>query len=193
MLPESQGPPERDRDGLRTAPTAAERRFVLLWALAVVAVVALKPVWLTLAPLLPVCSLRATTGIPCPTCGTTRAAPRSARRPRRRRPRRQPAHDRGGPRPGRGERARPAPGALRAGPAATRQPATLAVAGVRGRGAGELGLPHRDAMSASDAPGRAAPEPTAFLSFGRHSSVIRLQSQSAQLCSTRSTVHLLPG
>jgi hypothetical protein len=74
MLPESQGPPGQDRGPFRAAPTAAERRLVLVWPLAVAAVVALKPLWLVLAPLLPACSLRATTGIPCPTCGTTRAA-----------------------------------------------------------------------------------------------------------------------
>jgi len=45
-----------------------------LWALAAAAAVAMAPLAPLLATLLPLCPLHLMTGIPCPTCGATRAA-----------------------------------------------------------------------------------------------------------------------
>ena len=51
-----------------------ERQLAVLWAVLAAAAVALRPLWLAVAPGLPGCAFRAITGIPCPTCGTTHAA-----------------------------------------------------------------------------------------------------------------------
>lgn len=72
MLPESQGPSQQRRD--RQCPSAGERRLALLWAAAVLVALALRPLWLLVAEALPHCRFRALTGLPCPTCGTGRAA-----------------------------------------------------------------------------------------------------------------------
>jgi hypothetical protein len=46
----------------------------VLWSIAAAATAALRPVWITVAPHLRPCTFRGLTGIPCPTCGTTRVA-----------------------------------------------------------------------------------------------------------------------
>ena len=55
--------------------TRQERvRLAWLWFLAAVSALILVPLLPTLARVAPVCPLHAMTGVPCPTCGATRAA-----------------------------------------------------------------------------------------------------------------------
>ena len=58
---------------LRTA-TREERQLAMLWAAAAISVVMLRPVWIAIAPYFGSCTFRKLTGIPCPSCGTTRTA-----------------------------------------------------------------------------------------------------------------------
>ncbi len=51
-----------------------ERQLAALWFFAAAVGLALRDLWPTAAGLLPHCTFKALTGLPCPTCGTTRAA-----------------------------------------------------------------------------------------------------------------------
>lgn len=55
-------------------PTREERQLGLLWGAAAISALVLRPLWIAIAPHLRSCALRSITGVPCPTCGTTRTA-----------------------------------------------------------------------------------------------------------------------
>ena len=54
-------------------PDRTDRQVAALWALSAAGFVALRPVWLVAAGLLPPCAWHEWTGLPCPGCGTRRA------------------------------------------------------------------------------------------------------------------------
>ena len=50
-----------------------DRQIASLWAVSAVSFVALRPLWVAGAGILPPCLWHTATGMPCPGCGTTRA------------------------------------------------------------------------------------------------------------------------
>ena len=54
--------------------TREERQLAFLWLAAAVSALILRPVWLALVPHLRSCLFFSLTRVPCPSCGTTRAA-----------------------------------------------------------------------------------------------------------------------
>jgi hypothetical protein len=55
-------------------PTRLDRQVADLWAVLALGAMALVPVWQSLLSSLPLCPVRAWSGIPCPGCGAGRSA-----------------------------------------------------------------------------------------------------------------------
>jgi Protein of unknown function (DUF2752) len=55
------------------SPARDDRQIATLWAFCAVTFLALRPLWLVGAGLLPACPWHAVTGLACPGCGSTRA------------------------------------------------------------------------------------------------------------------------
>ncbi|MEL7061032.1 MAG: DUF2752 domain-containing protein [Acidobacteriota bacterium] len=66
--------PVLDRAPTPQAEVRGRRQLGFLWGAAVLGIALLAPFAERLALLLPACPLKTSTGVPCPTCGTTRAA-----------------------------------------------------------------------------------------------------------------------
>lgn len=62
------------RPGLLRPASRNERQLAVLWAVAASCTVVLRPIWIAVAPHLGSCTFRDLTGVPCPSCGTTRTA-----------------------------------------------------------------------------------------------------------------------
>jgi len=54
-------------------PDREDRQVAMLWAVCAGLAVLFRPLWLAAAGAMPACIWRASTGWPCPGCGTTRA------------------------------------------------------------------------------------------------------------------------
>lgn len=56
-----------------TTLSTAERQLAFIWGGLALAVVALRPLWPLVVPLMRPCLFHSVTGVPCPSCGATRS------------------------------------------------------------------------------------------------------------------------